>query len=489
MSGPLILVTGATGYVGGRLVPRLLQAGHAVRCLVRDPGRLAGRNWSAAEIRTGDVLKPETLPAALVGVRTAYYLVHSMAAGEHGFEERDRQAARNFAQAAKQAGVERVIYLGGLGRGEELSSHLRSRQDVGDVLRQEGPPVTEFRAAIVVGSGSISFDMIRYLTERLPVMICPRWVQTRCQPIAIDDLLRYLVLCLDEPRSVGRVFEVGGADVLTYGDMMREYARCRGLKRLLIPVPVLTPRLSSYWVDLVTPIPAALARPLIEGLKSEVVCHDEAARRLFPFQPVGYAEAVRQALDRTEAGDVETIWSMPLSSLSRQSEPVQLTTHEGMILENRQQRVNAPADRVCSLFMGLGGRRGWLVHNWAWRLRGFLDRLFGGVGMRRGRRHPQDLFPGEALDFWRVEAVEPGRLLRLRAEMKVPGRAWLQFTVEPDGPDRSILLQTAFFEPRGLVGLLYWYLLYPIHQRIFSGLARALARSAESRQPSASFCC
>jgi uncharacterized protein YbjT (DUF2867 family) len=477
-----ILVVGATGYIGGRLVPRLLREGHAVRCLARDPGRLAGRNWQGVEACQGDVLKPETLPPCLEGMDVAYYLVHSMGSGVDQFEQRDQEAARHFARAARAAGVKRIIYLGGLGRGDDRSPHLRSRQEVGDILRREGPAITEFRAAIIVGSGSLSFEMIRYLTERVPVMICPRWVRTRCQPVAIDDVLRYLILSLQEPGSCGQVLEIGGSDVLTYADMMKEYARLRGLKRCLIPVPVLTPRLSSYWVDLVTPIPAYLSHPLIEGLRSEVVCHERTALEIFPFQPMTYREAVQEALNRASTSDVETVWSTPLSRSRLPATPVQLTTRDGMILEQRQQQVQASARQVFNTFMGIGGDRGWFAHNWAWRWRAFLDRLVGGVGMRRGRRHPDELYPGEALDFWRVEAVEANKLLRLRAEMKVPGQAWLQFEVEEETSGGCCLTQKAFFEPRGVAGLLYWHGLYPFHQLIFRGMIRRIAQRAEDAE-------
>ncbi len=476
----MILVAGATGYIGGRLVPRLVKAGYKVRCLVRDPSRLSGRSWNDVEVYQGDILRPETLLPALEGIKKAYYLVHSMRADVKDFEKEDQQAARNFAHACKQAGVERVIYLGGLGHGDKLSPHLRSRQDVGRILQEEGPPVTEFRAAIIVGSGSISFEMIRYLTERVPIMICPKWVSTRCQPIAVDDVLRYLIDCLEEPRSMGKVLEIGGADVLSYGEMMKEYARLRNLTRFLIPVPVLTPRLSSYWVDFVTPIPAAISRPLIEGLKSEVICHDQTTRDLFPFQPMTYTEAVKEALDRSKENDVETVWSTSLSTMPHDGLVVKLETREGMILEKRQITVKASAETVFKVFTGIGGKRGWFTFNWAWKIRGLLDRLVGGVGMRRGRRHPDQIYSGEALDFWRVEEVVPNELMRLRAEMKVPGRAWLQFSVQP-GPENntSILSQVAFFDPHGLWGFLYWYLLYPIHMIIFSRMIRAVGKRAE----------
>jgi uncharacterized protein YbjT (DUF2867 family) len=477
-----ILVVGATGYIGGRLVPRLLERGQTVRCLARSPERLSGYDWGErVDVRRGDVLDPDSLAPALEGVGVAYYLVHSMSGGEKGFEDRDQRAARNFARAAREAGVERIIYLGGLGSGEDLSPHLRSRQEVGEILAREGPPVTEFRAAVIVGAGSISFEMVRYLVERLPVMICPRWVRTRTQPIAVDDVLRYLLDCLAEPRSTGRVLEIGGADVLSYEDMMREYAHQRGLRRWMLHVPVLTPRLSSYWVNVVTPIPASIARPLVGGLRSETVCHDSSARELFPFEPMNYAEAVRLAREQSRQNQVETIWSTPLSRLGTRAEPVELADEQGMIRERRQREVQAPAGEVYATFTGIGGARGWFAYDWAWRLRGFLDRLIGGVGLRRGRRHPDEVRIGEALDFWRVEAVEPGRLLRLRAEMKVPGLAWLEFVVEPADEGRSCLTQTAYFEPRGLGGFLYWYGLYPIHQLIFRALIRAVARRAEER--------
>ncbi|MBN2507346.1 MAG: SDR family oxidoreductase [Verrucomicrobia bacterium] len=476
-----VLVTGATGYIGGRLVPRLLESGFRVRCLARDPARLEGRSWlGQVEVSAGDCLRAETLPGAMQGVEAAFYLVHSMAGG-HDFEQRDVLAARNFAGAAKQAGVRRILYLGGLGDPDTaLSEHLRSRQETGAVLREASVPVTEFRAPVIVGSGSLSFEIIRYLTERLPVMICPRWLYTRVQPIAIGNVLDYLVAALDTPESTGRIIEIGGADVLTYGDLLRGYAKARGLRRWLVPVPVLTPRLSSYWVHLVTPVPAAIASPLIQGLRNDVVVRDNLARELFPnITPLDYGTAVRLALANLETGRVETAWSDALASSQGDVAPVVLATQEGIILERRQRLVRASAAVVYGAFTRLGGETGWLCMNWAWVLRGCLDRLLGGVGLRRGRRDPQDVRAGDAVDFWRVEAVEPDRLLRLRAEMKVPGRAWLEFQVEPVDARTSRLSQTAFFAPRGLAGLLYWYLLYPVHAVIFSGMARALACRSE----------
>jgi uncharacterized protein YbjT (DUF2867 family) len=477
----LVLITGATGYIGGRLAPRLLQAGYHVRCLVRDPERLQGRPWlDRVEVVAGDVLQPESLPPAMAGVSTAYYLVHSMAAGE-GFCERDVTAARNFASAASAAGVARIIYLGGLGDPDtELSPHLRSRQATGEALRDAGVPVTEFRAGVIVGSGSLSFELVRYLVERLPVMIGPRWVYTCVQPIGIRNVLEYLVAALQTPESTGEIIEIGGADVVTYGDMMLGYARARGLKRRLISVPVLTPRLSSLWVHLITPIPTTIARPLIEGLRNEVVVRDHnKAGRLFPdIHPFDYQTSVELALARLESGEVETMWTDALMTTQGDVPPVVLTTLEGLNFEHRQLVVPAPAGVVYCAFVGLGGARGWLYLNWVWHLRGLLDRLVGGVGMRRGRRDPNDVRVGDALDFWRVEAVEPDHLLRLRAEMKVPGRAWLQFHVHPLPGDRSTLSQTAYFAPKGVPGLLYWYGLYPIHKIVFAGMIRKIAERA-----------
>lgn len=480
MTHPLVLVTGATGYIGGRLVPRLLQVGYRVRCLVRDPARLQGRPWlDQVEVVQGDVLRPETLGPALLGVAAAYYLVHSMAGGQ-GFHERDLLAARSFGAAVAGAGVGRIIYVGGLGDPDaELSPHLRSRQETGDALRESGVPVTEFRAGVIVGSGSISFELIRYLIERLPVVACPLWVYTCIQPIGIRNVLEYLIAALDTPESSGEIIEIGGADVLTYGDMMLGYARERGLKRRLLRVPILTPRLSAYWVHLVTPIPAAIAEPLIEGLRNEVVVRDDKARRLFPkIQPMDYRAAVALALTRLDSGEVETMWSDALMSTQGDAPAVVLSTLEGLNLEHRQLQVPASAATVYRSFAGLGGARGWLYMNWVWHLRGFLDRLVGGVGMRRGRRDPDHLRVGEALDFWRVEAVEPDHLIRLRAEMKVPGRAWLQFHVHPLPAGRSLLSQTAYFAPKGVWGQAYWYGLYPIHKVIFAGMIRKIAERA-----------
>jgi uncharacterized protein YbjT (DUF2867 family) len=477
---PLILVTGATGYIGGRLVPRLLEQGYRIRCLVRDASRLQGRSWqNAVEVVAGDVLQPDTLAPAMQGVQAAYYLVHSLGGGS-GFHQRDLNAAGNFGAAARAARIERIIYLGGLAEASPaLSEHLRSRQQTGDSLRSAGVPVTEFRAGVIVGSGSLSFEMIRYLTERVPVMICPRWVYTRTQPIGIREVLEYLTAALSVPESRGRIIEIGGAEIVTYGQMMTIYAEVRGLKRWMVPVPVLTPRLSSYWVNLVTPIPAVIARPLIEGLRSESVTHDQSARQLFPaIDPVGYRVSVERALARLQASDLETSWSDALSTSQGDVPPVILTTQEGMVLERRQRVVSASPADVYNTFMGLGGERGWFYMNWAWQLRGLMDRMIGGVGLRRGRRDPDTLRVGDALDFWRVEAVEPGRLLRLRAEMKAPGKAWLQFQVIPRSGEQALLAQTAFFAPKGLMGWLYWYGLYPFHRLIFSGLIDQIAQRA-----------
>lgn len=470
------LVTGATGYVGGRLVPRLLAAGRRVRVLARDPARLAGRPWAGeVEIARGDVHDPVTLGPALAGIEVAYYLVHSM--GDHGaFADRDREAARAFGEAARAAGVRRIVYLGGLGASDSgLSDHLRSRQETGDALRSAGVPVTELRAAVIVGSGSISFEMIRWLVERLPVMICPRWVFQRIQPIAVHDVLSYLVEAPQVPEAADRVVEIGGADVLTYREMMLGYAAKRGLRRYLVPVPVLTPRLSSHWVRWMTPVPASIARPLVEGLRNEVVVRDDSARRLFPgIHPLTYAQALDRALERLERGEVETAWSDSLSSSPRDVPDVKLTVVEGMIIERRAVQVDLPPERLFRAFTGLGGERGWLYMDWAWEIRGVLDQLVGGPGFRRGRRDPDNLRAGDALDFWRVEAVDPGRLLRLRAEMKVPGRAWLEFEALPREGGTQ-LIQTAFFAPRGLAGHLYWYALYPVHAAIFRNLVRRVA--------------
>lgn len=490
---PLVLVAGATGYVGGLLVPALLDAGYRVRALVRDPSRLAGRDWAElVEVVCGDVLdeRSESLASALEGVHVAFYLVHSMMGGS-GYRERDLRAARRFASAAKSAGVARIVYLGGLGDPTaDLSQHLRSRQETGAELVRHGPPVTEFRAAVVVGAGSVSFEMIRHLTERLPVMICPQWVYTRVQPIASGDLIAYLVASASCAESAGKIIEIGGADVVTYGEMMTGYARARGLHRHLQPVPVLTPRLSSYWVRLVTPIPSAIAQPLIEGLRSEVVVRNDLAARLFPeIRPIGYDEAVRVALASLERGDVPSSWTDAVASSGGDAQPVRFVSGEGMLLERRQRVVDCTPHEMFEVFSRIGGQWRWPSSDVLWRLRGAIDLVSGGPGLRRGRRDASSLRPGDALDFWRVEAVEPDRLLRLRAEMKVPGRAWLQLEAKPmpaqagepgliDAPS-TLFTQTAFFAPKGLAGLAYWYGLYPVHARVFSGMVDELARRAK----------
>lgn len=479
-----ILVTGATGYVGGRLVPLLLESGYRVRVFARDPVRLAGRPWvEQVEIVEGNVLEPETLPAAMEGMDAAYYLIHNMTERK-GYREQELSAARNFGAAARQAGLKRIIYLGALGDPEaDLALHLQSRQQTGQVLAEFGVPVTEFRAAIIVGSGSISFEMIRYLTEKLPVMICPRWVYQQVQPISIEDVLAYLVAALTTPESTGKVIEIGGSDQLPYAEMMLTYAEIRGLKRWLLPVPVLTPGLSSHWVHWITPVHASVTRPLIEGLVNEILVQEPSALEIFPtIKPLSYSEAVRSALASLETGEVETRWCDALYSSQGDRQPVSLSSEEGMLLEQRQIRIQASQEDVFQVYTSLGGDTGWLFMNWAWRVRGWIDRLLGGSGLRRGRRDPQQLRVGDAVDFWRVEEIQSPQLLRLRAEMILPGKAWLRYESGPTPEGDILLLQTAIFAPRGLIGFLYWYLLYPIHGIIFSGLIKRIKIRAEGNR-------
>lgn len=473
-----ILLTGATGYVGGRLLRALQEAGRRVRCLARRPACLAHRAAPGTEVVRGDCLARETLDPAFAGVRVAYYLVHSMAAGDE-FARRDREAARNFGDAARAAGVGSIVYLGGLGEsGADLSAHLRSRQETGDVLRASGVPVIELRASIILGSGSLSFELIRALVERLPVMICPRWVETTAQPIAIEDVIAYLVAALDLDPDDGHVVEIGGADQVSYGDVMREYAAQRGLRRWMIPVPVLTPWLSSLWLGLTTPVYARVGRKLIEGVRNPTVVRDDAARRLFPaIRPMGLRGAIERALVNEDAEYAETRWSDALSSAGRAPGGYGGLRVGQRLIDSRVARVGVPPARAFAPIRRIGGRRGWYFADALWRVRGFLDLLVGGVGVRRGRRDPEEPAVGDALDFWRVEAYEPDRRLRLAAEMRLPGRAWLEFEVEDDGGGATIR-QTAEFDPAGLSGLAYWYGIYPLHALVFRGMLRGIAARA-----------
>ena len=485
-----ILVTGATGYIGGRLVPRLVDEGQKVRVFVRSRDRVLSRSWaSQVEIAVGDALDEKSVASALEGVDAAYYLIHSLSTGPD-FRELDFSAARNFGEAARQSGVKRIIYLSGLGDPDSnLSSHLRSRQECGAALRESGVSVTELRAGVIVGSGSLSFEMIRHLVERLPVMICPRWIYSRIQPIAVDDLLEYLTAALNSTSlnsasGEGQIIEIGGKDATTYKGLMLGYAKARGLRRLLLPVPVLTPRLSSYWVHWMTPIPAGIAKALAEGLRNDVVVSDTKSESLFPqIAPADYATAIERVLRDLNDGRIDTSWSDAVGPSTNRDKLVSLESREGLIVERRRLPVSAPAGMVYRVCAGIGGGRGWYFANWAWSLRGMLDRLLGGAGLRRGRRHPDDLRVGDALDFWRVESAEPNHQIRLRSEMKLPGDAWLQFDIQ-EGKDGSAWLdQTAVFAPKGLMGLLYWYALYPIHSWIFRGMIRAIAHRANGHTP------
>jgi uncharacterized protein YbjT (DUF2867 family) len=416
-----------------------------------------------------------SLGRALEGVHTAYYLIHSMGTNE-GFREADRKAAKLFGETARKAGVRRLIYLGGLGGGSNLSSHLESRQEVGRLLRGSGICTIEFRASIIIGSGSLSFEMIRALVEKLPVMVTPRWVRMRAQPIAIEDVIAYLLAAIDQPRDGSHVFEIGGPDRVSYLDIMREYARQRDLKRLFIPVPVLTPRLSSLWLGLVTPVYARVGRKLIDSIRNNTLVTDESALEAYGVRPRGIRDAIERALVNEDQYFTDTRWSDALSSLgdSRRWGGVKFGTR---IVDSRVVTTPVPPARAFEPIARIGGDNGWYYGNWLWRLRGFLDLLVGGAGLRRGRRDPEALSPGDTLDFWRVERIEPNRLLRLSAEMKVPGRAWIQFEVEGN-EDRSTIRQTAVFDPDGLLGLTYWYALYPLHNLVFRGMLRAISRAS-----------
>ncbi|MER7575998.1 SDR family oxidoreductase [Streptomyces sp. NPDC126514] len=493
------LVTGATGYIGGRLVPELLDAGHRVRCLARSPGKLRDHPWAGyVETVQGDVTDAESVAAGMRGIDVAYYLVHALGSGT-GFEDTDRRAARIFAEQAHAAGVRRIVYLGGLtpeGVPEQsLSPHLRSRAEVGRIFLDAPVPAAVLRAAVVIGSGSASFEMLRYLTERLPVMVTPSWVHTLTQPIGVRDVLRYLVGCATLPGDVDRAFDIGGPDVLTYREMMRRYAAVAGLRpRVIVPVPVLTPRLSSHWVGLVTPVPAAIARPLTESLRHEVVCREHDIARYvpdLPGRPQPFDEALSLALRRVREAQVVTRWSSAaVPGAPSDPLPTDPDWAGGSLYQDERQRsVDAPRDALWKVIEGIGGDNGWYSFPLAWAVRGWLDRFVGGVGLRRGRRDAERLRVGDSLDFWRVEEIEPGRLLRLRAEMRLPGLAWLEMYAETDADGGTRYRQRALFHPRGLLGHAYWWSVSPFHAVVFGGMARnitqAAAKGMSARGPSA----
>jgi len=477
---PKILVTGVTGYIGGRLVPALLEAGYRVVCYAREPRKLAARSWAGSEnvaIVRGDAADQPALEKAMADCEAAYYLIHSMESAGPEYRQRDRELAGVFATAAERSGIKRIVYLGGLGEtGDRLSEHLASRREVEAALASGNVPVTVLRAAMIIGSGSASFEILRYLVERLPIMVTPRWVSTESQPIAIRNVIHYLVTCLDEPRTIGRTLDIGGADILPYRDIMQVMAKSLGLRRRwIIPVPVLTPRLSSLWIHLVTPLSHRIARPLADGLKNRVVCRDDAAAKVMPQNLLTVREAIDAALGKRRGEVVATTWADagPI--------PGDPDWAGGRTFEDRRStRVGATAAEVFQVVCGLGGEQGYFAADWLWRLRGWMDRLVGGPGLRRGRRNSREIAFGDALDFWRVTGVEPNKSLKLHAEMKLPGEAQLMFEIEPRTEDASCnLVQTARFKPKGLGGLVYWYAVVPLHHFVFDGMLQGIRRAAE----------
>jgi len=478
-----VLLTGATGYIGGRLLRKLEESGRPVRCMVRRPEALSGRTAEQTEIVRGDVLEPDSLHEPLAGVAAAYYLVHSMAASGP-FADADRRGAEDFAATARKSGVRKIIYLGGLGADDDVSTHLESRHEVGRILRESGVPTMEFRASVVVGSGSASFEIVRSLVDRSPVLLMPRWVVSRTQPIAIEDVLAYLLAALDLEVVESRLVEIGGPDRVAYADLMREYARQAGLRRTVIRVPLATPRVSGLWLSAVTPVYASIGRELIASLRNDTLVRDGSAREMFPVRPRGFRQAVERALANEDHEFAETRWSDALSAYpGRNWGGVTLGQRA---VASRRIRVAASPKQTFAPIQRIGGNTGWYYANGFWRLRGLMDKVVGGVGLRRGRRDPIRLAVGDTLDFWRVEAFEQDRLLRLGAEMKAPGRIWLQFEVDGDQAGAT-LCQTAIFDPHGLAGLVYWYTLYPVHHLIFEGMLRRIAQAAitggEARSP------
>ncbi len=490
MRSKTILVTGGTGYVGGRLIPLLLERGYRVRAVARSLEKLKSRPWARlphVELVAADLLDPDPLRKAVAGCAAAYYLVHSMLSRPKNFEDADRKAAANMVRAAEEAGLERIIYLGGLGdAGSDLSHHLRSRAEVGAVLKAGKIPVTVLRAAMIIGSGSTSFEIVRYLVDRLPVMVIPKWLETPSQPIAIRNVLNYLTGCLECPATTGQTYDIGGPDVVNYRQLMEIYAEEAGLpKRRFIAVPFLTTRLSAYWIHFVTPVPASMARALAEGLRNPVICQDLRIREILPQELLDCRTAMRLALQRLEEDMVKTHWSdagkIPPVEMLYPGDP---QWAGGTVFEDKRSvKVRVPSKKVWHTIKVIGGTTGWYHADRLWKFRGFLDRLVGGVGLRRGRRSVQEIRSGDALDFWRVGHVTEGSHLFLIAEMKLPGRATLEFQIEenPEDPGSCTPYQAARFIPKGLFGLLYWYLLLPLHAYVFVGMLRKIARAAEEK--------
>ena len=471
-----VLVVGASGYIGSHLVPALIERRHGIRAVARSASVLTGRGWPGVDCRDADVLKPESLAPVCEGIDVAYYLVHSMGSGSD-FRRRDRIAAQNFGAAAKAAGISRIIYLGGIQPADGASAHLASRGETGDLLRAAGVPVTELRAGVIVGPGSSAFEVVRDLVNHLPIMTAPRWVRSRSQPIALEDLITYLCSAADVQDTEGRILDVGGPELLSYADLLRQFGEVAGKRPVIITLPVLTPRLSSYWLDLVTSVPASVARPLIDGLRHDLPAEDGEIRRLIPIKLHTYREAVRAALREERTAQVPVRWTEGALAFRGWNSDVSYYSKGSEV----RTEVDASAESVWDVVVSIGGRRGYYYANFFWRLRGLLDRIVGGVGMRRGRRDPHKVRPGDAIDFWRVVAAEPGKRLTLVAEMKVPGAASLEFDVIERSSNTCTLVSSARFHPAGLPGLLYWYALFPVHHLIFAGMPKAIARRAERR--------
>ena len=475
----LILLTGATGYIGGRLLPALESRGEKVRCLVRHPSYLKTRVGPGTEVVDGDLCDQSSIAKPLEGVDTAYYLVHCMETGRR-FEKRDREAARNFGEAARAAGVRRIIYLGGLTQGECLSSHLRSRLEVGRILRECGVPTVEFRASIIIGSGSLSFEMVRALVERLPIMITPKWVRSLAQPIAVEDIIQYLLKAAELPLGGSTVFEIGGADKVSYEGIMREYARQRKLRRIMIPVPFLSPKMASYWLALITPLYFNVGRKLVASVKSDSVVMDTAAQEAFSVRPKGLAEAISRAIGNEDQQFAVTHWSDALAENKNEHHLWGVAFgHRRVDSYSRVMEFSPP--EVFFPIQCIGGEQGWYAYRWLWWTRGYLDRRLGGVGLRTGRRDPIDLRVGDAIDFWRVEKLIPNRLLLLFVEMKLPGRAWTFFEVAPHERGSEVRI-TAVFDPKGIWGKLYWYTVSPYHYFVFTGMLKGIAKAAEQNR-------